>query len=92
MYTLSGAQYFGSLGDIARLDPKDSSVTTFSSGDGVHGYDVQSGLPQLAHYICNSTYPVVSLDEEGGLGPNELDAALRAAARKARSLEGTKSS
>jgi hypothetical protein len=74
MYTLSGAQYFGSLGNIAWLNPKDGSVTPFSGGDGIHGYDVQPGLPQLAYYICNGTYSVVSLYEKGGLGSNELDA------------------
>jgi hypothetical protein len=76
MYTLSGAQYFGSLGDIAWLDPKDGSVTPFSSGGGVHGHNVQPGLPQLIHYVGNSTDPIVSLDEEGGLGPNKLDASF----------------
>jgi hypothetical protein len=88
MYTLSGAQYFGSLVDVARLDPKDGSVTPFSSGDGVHGYDVQSGLPQLAHYVGTSTDPIVSLDEEGGLGPNELDASFARCRKEDTSVGG----
>jgi len=88
IYTLSSAQYFGSLGDIAWLNPKDGSVTPSSSGDGIHGYDVQPGLPQLAHYICNNTYPVVSLDEEGGLGPNELDACFTRCRKEGTSVGG----
>jgi hypothetical protein len=76
MYPLSGAQYFSSLVDVAWLHPKDGSVTPFSSGDGVHSYNVQSGLPQLTNYVGNSTDPIVSLDEEGGLGTNEVDASF----------------
>jgi len=88
MYTLNGAQYFGSLGNIAWLNPKDGSVTPFSGSDGIHGYDVQPGLPELAHYICDGTYSVVSLYKEGGLGPNELDACFACCCKESAFVRG----
>jgi len=70
---LRDSQYFGSLTDVARFDPKYGPIAPRARGSGLHGRDVNLGLPQLADYVSDSAHPILALNQKSSLWPNQLD-------------------